>query len=359
MPYCPECRSEYRPGFTRCADCDVELVDRLPAAPSPEKWSEVFCGGFVQADAVRGTLEAAGLETVAPDEYTSNLGWYAPSAIGMARILVREEDRVQALEILKGAPGEAAREPEESSKGPGEESAAVPGDAPESQTNATSGSEMLRAAPLSRLVLRSLLDSFLAVTLPLVAAMPALGHASRTNFFIAILLLHPSLLGMAVWRRRSMMKSGEPVAPLWEGSTIRNMTAGVFVGAFLAGLAFSYLHLIVSLGGPHHDPGPFRETISYSIVLMILWGVVVAPICEEAFYRGVMLGAFSGSGRAGSGVVFSAAIFATMHFNLISLPLYFLDGVVFGALFLKTRSIPSCVIGHATANGLIFMISMA
>jgi len=23
---CPECKAEYRPGFTRCADCDVELV---------------------------------------------------------------------------------------------------------------------------------------------------------------------------------------------------------------------------------------------------------------------------------------------------------------------------------------------
>ncbi len=29
--YCPECRSEYRPGFVRCADCGVELVDHLPA----------------------------------------------------------------------------------------------------------------------------------------------------------------------------------------------------------------------------------------------------------------------------------------------------------------------------------------
>ena len=27
--FCPECRSEYRPGFTRCAPCDVDLVDDL------------------------------------------------------------------------------------------------------------------------------------------------------------------------------------------------------------------------------------------------------------------------------------------------------------------------------------------
>src|SRR3981081_2511730 len=28
--FCPECRAEYRPGFTRCSDCDVDLVPEIP-----------------------------------------------------------------------------------------------------------------------------------------------------------------------------------------------------------------------------------------------------------------------------------------------------------------------------------------
>jgi len=28
--FCPECKAEYRQGFTRCADCEVELVAELP-----------------------------------------------------------------------------------------------------------------------------------------------------------------------------------------------------------------------------------------------------------------------------------------------------------------------------------------
>ena len=28
--FCPECKSEYRAGFTHCSDCDVDLVERLP-----------------------------------------------------------------------------------------------------------------------------------------------------------------------------------------------------------------------------------------------------------------------------------------------------------------------------------------
>lgn len=33
--FCPECQAEYRQGFTRCADCDVDLVYALPPEPSP------------------------------------------------------------------------------------------------------------------------------------------------------------------------------------------------------------------------------------------------------------------------------------------------------------------------------------
>ena len=33
--FCPQCHVEYRPGFTRCTDCDVDLVDALPQEPEP------------------------------------------------------------------------------------------------------------------------------------------------------------------------------------------------------------------------------------------------------------------------------------------------------------------------------------
>ena len=29
--FCPECKSEYRQGFTRCTDCNVDLMSELPS----------------------------------------------------------------------------------------------------------------------------------------------------------------------------------------------------------------------------------------------------------------------------------------------------------------------------------------
>ena len=43
--FCPECRAEYRPGFTRCSDCDVPLVERLPVTHGDSERTRV--SGFV------------------------------------------------------------------------------------------------------------------------------------------------------------------------------------------------------------------------------------------------------------------------------------------------------------------------
>src|SRR6266851_5176436 len=33
--FCPKCKVEYRPGFIRCSDCEVDLVEELPMEGSP------------------------------------------------------------------------------------------------------------------------------------------------------------------------------------------------------------------------------------------------------------------------------------------------------------------------------------
>jgi hypothetical protein len=49
--YCPECRGEYRSGFTRCNDCNVPLVETLPADTGADEdvaGSGYFCPSCAQ-----------------------------------------------------------------------------------------------------------------------------------------------------------------------------------------------------------------------------------------------------------------------------------------------------------------------
>jgi len=100
MPFCPLCRAEYRAEILRCADCDVDLVAEPPKTHHDEGWVEVFRGTAVQADIAVARIEAEGIETLTPDEYTATLGWYAPGSHAAIRVLVRAGLAEQAKKIL-------------------------------------------------------------------------------------------------------------------------------------------------------------------------------------------------------------------------------------------------------------------
>ena len=47
--FCPECRAEYRPGFTHCVNCDVDLVAELPKQDWLDK-ADVGTAGLLTLD---------------------------------------------------------------------------------------------------------------------------------------------------------------------------------------------------------------------------------------------------------------------------------------------------------------------
>ena len=55
MPFCPSCRSEYRPGVETCADCGETLVDALQRAGV----RDAVKPKLVYADNIRQTLQYA------------------------------------------------------------------------------------------------------------------------------------------------------------------------------------------------------------------------------------------------------------------------------------------------------------
>jgi hypothetical protein len=62
--FCPQCKAEYRPGFTHCSDCDVDLVYELPAEPHSLQQSAELPPEAADARSIwegRDSLACAGL----------------------------------------------------------------------------------------------------------------------------------------------------------------------------------------------------------------------------------------------------------------------------------------------------------
>lgn len=92
--FCPRCRDEFRPGFTRCAACDVDLVRDLSAAGSA------------------GVVGQPAVPPPNPVRLTQYCGFLSLDDAREARDKLRER-RIRSEIVLREAPGASFDEPVE------------------------------------------------------------------------------------------------------------------------------------------------------------------------------------------------------------------------------------------------------
>lgn len=98
--FCPKCKSEYREGFTVCADCDIALIEELPPEKEPV---------FVEYEEVLGTYNPADIMIIKSILDAENITYYFNAEHFMyvrpmaepARLMVAKEDVETAKEIVK------------------------------------------------------------------------------------------------------------------------------------------------------------------------------------------------------------------------------------------------------------------
>ena len=98
--YCPSCRAEFREGFLRCEDCDVNLVEGLPKEtekPGYIHLATVFTEGDIAL--IKSSLDHTGIDYYFHGEQAHRL---TPLPLG-ARLMVREDFREEAEAILRAA----------------------------------------------------------------------------------------------------------------------------------------------------------------------------------------------------------------------------------------------------------------
>lgn len=136
-------------------------------------------------------------------------------------------------------------------------------------------------------------------------------------------------------------------------TTTRNKVISIFSGLSMWLFAF-YISKItrVLLDQIGVLPNPRQASLSiYQSLLLIIGMVVLAPICEEIFFRGLVQRAYEGSSQR-FGFVMAALLFGSYHvLNGISevIPASIL-GLGMGYLVYKTDSIATSMLFHAAAN---------
>ena len=101
--FCPQCRSEYREGFTVCADCQVDLVATLPEPSHDERPDMELVTVFDSTNPAligiaKTVLESASIEFLAVGEDGARVFSGNPF-LGHVRLQV-EKNRAEEAEAL-------------------------------------------------------------------------------------------------------------------------------------------------------------------------------------------------------------------------------------------------------------------
>lgn len=145
----------------------------------------------------------------------------------------------------------------------------------------------------------------------------------------------------------------------------RDIGLGVVVGLALQVLAVPLLYWpIFRIFGDLDVEEPARELAElavspFDVALFAVMTIVVAPVTEEVFFRGLLQGAL----RDRLGPVWALAIasvaFGISHFQLIQLPALVLVGAVNGLLVLRTGRLGAALWSHAAFNAVTVVVLVA
>lgn len=128
--YCPQCRVEYRDGFTDCSDCQVPLLAGTPPPEPPDGFDPSLdlvvvlqTNDIIQLAMTKGLLEDAGIPFFVLGQITTLVTDVDGFLHKWVRVQVPRDREAEAKELL-----ETLLQPDTSPPGAGEEGADAAGE---------------------------------------------------------------------------------------------------------------------------------------------------------------------------------------------------------------------------------------
>ncbi len=157
------------------------------------------------------------------------------------------------------------------------------------------------------------------------------------------------------------MKGNGPVADLGLAVRAPDVGLGVVAGIALQLLVVPIVYWPI-LRLTDADPSETAEELVDVVggagdwILLTIVVAVMAPLVEELFFRGFLLGALRRIATPAVAVVLSSAAFALVHFLPILFPGTFLLGLVAGAVTIRTGRLAPAIAMHLGFNATTLVV---
>lgn len=211
----------------------------------------------------------------------------------------------------------------------------------------------------------SLLVTALAIVVapktPFFYGLPATEVVKVPLFFVPVQLLG-YVIAFLLARIYITLKADED---FWTALQWRMPNAGGVLGNVAAGVALAAVVVLVQAIIPMPKSLPIEEYFRdpLSATLMGVFAVLVAPLVEEIFFRGLLLPVASRTLTRVGGIALVSAVFAVVHApqlarEIAPVAMIFIVGVAFCLRRLRSESLAAAWLMHLGYNGTLFGIML-
>ena len=205
----------------------------------------------------------------------------------------------------------------------------------------------------------------LLITGAIVSAIDDAGEATSEAGLLVFVVGQAAagLIGWFVLPRLILRRRGQSELISWRRPTFGDAAWAVGGLLLIYAVLYAYTAIVVALGIDALEP---QSTIDddrlfvYTSVMVLLGVLVIvcAPIYEEAFARGFVLGGLRPHWGMIPAFLVSAAVFSALHADLGSLIPFAIAGVILGVVYVRTGSLTAASMAHFGFNVIGFSATL-
>lgn len=153
------------------------------------------------------------------------------------------------------------------------------------------------------------------------------------------------------WRRFRKNREEGRGPLILGGERLSAILLGIVCGAILLGVG----GLIARLAGGAAPKGIAQLLAgllqhSWTAAGVFFLIAIVAPVCEEYFFRGAIFGLARANGNPWVGGIVASILFATLHLNFRMIPYYLIFSAMNCWLMVHTKTLAAPIAAHVTVN---------